>query len=262
MDGYAAFSRAGRPCLRRGGAGEVSSVRPISPEEVRDWLVALQEFVESINSIVSNKFRKKEKDMKKPTAGTTPSAANATPLEDRTENEFSADFHKRRGCLVVGEFPSLCRIRDIEELFGVKAVRRGFLCRGAVDYPPMGNTEVWWPKIPFHDSEGWHNIPAYDNRHEVVSLKEYNPEKPDLNDSVVKKNCSENKLRVVFANIEGDKCMTGHCYRFLGVFKLDVDRSLEHPRACYWNRVASRIDWDGTEWKIVFDGPVADGTDK
>ena len=242
--------------------GTESSVRPISPEEVRDWLVALQEFVESINSIVSNKFRKKEKDMKRPTAGTTPSAANATPLEDRTENEFSADFHKRRGCLVVGESPSLRRIRDIEGLFGVKAVRRGFLCRGAVDYPPMGNTEVWWPKIPFHDSEGWHNIPAYDNRHEVVGLKEYNPEKPALNDSAVKKNCSENKLRVVFAKIEGDKCVTGFCYRFLGVFKLDVDRSLEHPRACYWNRVASRIDWDGTEWKIVFDGPVADGTDK
>lgn len=254
MDGHAAFSHAGRPCLRRGGAGELSSVRPISPEEVRDWLAALQGFVENINSIVNRKFGK-EKDMKEPTA-------NATPLEDRKENEFSADFHKRRGYLAVGEFPCLSRIRDIAELFGVEVVRRGFLYPGAMDYPPMGNTEVWWPKIPAHDREGWHNDPTYDNRHEIVGIKEYNPEKPALNDSVVKKNCSENKLRVVFANIEGDRYMTGICYRFLGVFKLNVDRSLEHPRACYWNRVAARIDWDGKEWKIVFDEPVVDGTGK
>lgn len=212
--------------------GQNTTVEEIGATQVADWLDALEGLVEGIDLILDSRFK----------TTNTRQAVNPASLAKKKPEEFSAAFHKNKGYLDVSELSSLRRIPDIEELFGVKAKRKGFLCEGTVAYPQMGNAEIWWPKISSEANySGWMNEPQYDEAtNEIVGVVERNVQNKNLNDKTVKVACERNLLRIVLAVIEGDNSVVGYCYRFLGTFVLDKEAS-KNANACVWRRRDTRL---------------------
>ena len=213
--------------------GQKTDVQEIGATQVADWLDALEGLVEGIDLILDSRFKKTNARR----------AVNPASLAKKKPEEFSAEFHKNKGYLDVSELSSLRRIPDIEELFGVKAKRKGFLCEGTVAYPQMGNAEIWWPKISSEPNyAGYKNEPQYDGAtNEIVGIVERNVQNQDLNDKTVKAACARNLLRIVLAVVEGDNSVVGYCYRFLGTFVLDKEAS-KKANACVWMRKGKRLN--------------------
>lgn len=214
--------------------GQNTELQEIKQEQVVDWLKGLEELVNCIDNILENKFRL--------AATCAVGANNFVSLSDKSAAEFSAAFHRAKGYIDAKELSSLRRIADIEALFGVKVKRRGFLCAGAVEYPLMDNTEIWWPKIaPEPNYAGWINEPNHDEVREIVEIHEHNVAKPDLNARTVSELCEKNIRRIVLAVVDGDSSVVGYCYRFLGIFALDIEAS-KKKNVCVWKRKESRME--------------------
>lgn len=215
--------------------GKEMELKEIRKAEVESWLLSLNDMVNSLDSILENRFRNYNAVLH--------GDNNGVSLAEKPLLEFMAQFHKNNGYLDVGELSCLRRIADIEELFGVKAKRRGFLCEGSVDCPSMGDSvEIWWPKIASEPNyAGWKNEPCYNADAEIVEVVEQNASNWELNDKVLNDNCEKNRLRIVLAVVEGDSCVVGYCYRFLGTFTLDIAASKERM-ACVWKRKDARVE--------------------
>lgn len=209
-------------------------VHPLESKTVVGWLKTLEDLVGCIDSIVDNKFKVTTKEPRQ-------SPQTVSALADRSVDEFTAAYHRAKGYLDARELSSLRRIADIEELFGVKAKRNGFLCHGSVDYPAMGNAEIWWPKIASDPNyAGWVNKAQYDGNGEIVGIVEKNIGNRESNDHALRDNIRENRLRIVLAVVEGDSCPVGYCYRFLGTFALNVDESRRRD-CCVWERKEGKV---------------------
>lgn len=214
--------------------GTGAGVESIEEDAVGRWLDELSQLVNCIDSIVDNKFKVTTKEPRQ-------SPQTVSALADRSEDEFTAAHHRAKGYLDAKELSSLRRIADIEELFGVKAKRNGFLCHGSVDYPAMGNAEIWWPKIASDSNyAGWVNKAQYDGNGEIVGIVEKNIGNRESNDHALRDNIRENRLRIVLAVVEGDSCPVGYCYRFLGTFALNVDESRRRD-CCVWERKEGKV---------------------
>ena len=59
--------------------------------------------------------------------------------------EYKAVYYRQFGTLWANGQVALETIEQICELFGVEVPKRGFLRKGAVTYPAMENTIIWWP---------------------------------------------------------------------------------------------------------------------
>ncbi len=212
--------------------GEGDEVQDIAEDTVVEWLEALKELVECIDNIVNTRFN----------VVATGDLRRTDLIANRPAEAFDATYHKNHGYLDAREQSCLRRIADIEEYFGVKAKRKGFLFAGVVDYPVMDNSEIWWPKIAAEPNyAGWKNEPCYDANNEIVEIVERNTSSQELNDKVIHDNCEKNRLRIVLGVVEGDTCVVGYCYRFLGTFTLDIEASKER-KACVWKRKDARMD--------------------
>lgn len=214
---------------------ESDTLAKLDKKTVEEWLGALVEFVGCVHAIVGNRFKE-----------STP--ANVKPnnvkvsLNSRKKKEFSAAFNRNKGYLDADELSCLRRIADIEELFGVKARRMGFLVFGSVDCPATyGHAELWWPRVMTSEPNyaGWIN--TFENADGVFTIVERNVTNTTANREAVKKNCADDKVRIVLGVVEGDESPVGYCYRFLGVFRLDIAES-KRRNACIWRRTASRLE--------------------
>lgn len=213
--------------------GTSDGVYGIDKDSVVGWLESLGELVECVDAIVDNRFK----------CGGEPRAMsdNLQLLSSMTESDFTAGHHRANGWLGVKEKSSLRRITDIEELFGVKVKRKGFLCPGGVDYPVLENAEIWWPKISAEPNYAkWVNKPQYDANGEIISIVEENVASEESNAKALANNIRNNRLRVVLAIVEGDSCVVGYCYRFLGTFLLDIEES-KKLGACVWRRKDEKL---------------------
>ena len=214
--------------------GKEMELKEIRKAEVECWLRSLDDMVNSLDSILENRFRNHN--------AVVHGDNNGASLAEKPLLEFMAKFHKNNGYLDVGELSCLRRIADIEELFGVKAKRRGFLCEGSVDYPSMGDSvEIWWPRIASEPNyAGWINEPCYNASNEIFEVVEHNASNRELNEKVLLENINKNRLRIVLAVVEGDSCIVGYCYRFLGTFTLDVEASRK-SNTCVWKRKDTKV---------------------
>lgn len=210
-------------------------VLPLNVKMVVGWLKTLEELVGRIDSIVDNRFKVATEEQRQ-------SPQTVLTLADRPAEEFTAAYQAEKGYLDAKELSSLRRISDIEDLFKVRAKRRGFLCQGTVDCPTMGNAEIWWPKIASTPNyAGWINEAQYNGDGEIVGIVEKNVGNSKSNDHALRDNIKKNRLRIVLAVVEGDNCPVGYCYRFLGVFALNVNES-KLKNCCVWER---------KEWKVA-----------
>lgn len=147
--------------------------------------------------------------------------------------------------LRVEERSSVPRIRDVAELFGFdyQQVVRGFTATGGISHPTIPHTGIWWPRISSRPNQaGWLNVVSYDEDGDIVRIVERNVVNNVVNQNLMAYHQNEIQRQVVVANIEGQRCDTGYCYRFIGVFELNVQET-QQERACVWCRVA-------TEWPL------------
>lgn len=214
---------------------ESDTLAKLDKKTVEEWLGALVEFVGCVHAIVGNRFHE--------TAPANVKSNNVkVSLNSRKKKEFAAAFHRNKGYLDVEALSCLRRIADIEELFGVKARRMGFLVFGSVDCPATyGHAELWWPRVMTSEPNyaGWVN--SFENADGVFTIVEQNVANATANREAVRKNCADDKARIVLGVVEGDESPVGYCYRFLGVFRLDIPES-KRRNACIWRRTASRLE--------------------
>lgn len=217
--------------------GDKPCASSLDIKEINVWLQSLLELVECIDAIVSNKFKNKKERKGNKKMRTLVSSL----LRSMKAEEFTASYYQKKGYLDVDEASSLRRIKDIEDLFSVKAERRGFLYKGTVLWNGMKNTEIWWPKISSKSNyAGWFNKLNDLDSGETVTIIESNQKNACENENMLNKNCEEDRTRIVFGVIEGDECVVGYCYRFLGVFNLDKGMSRKQ-NACVWVRESTRL---------------------
>lgn len=147
--------------------------------------------------------------------------------------------------LRVEEGCSVPRICDIAELFGFdyRQVVRGFTAIGGVPHPVVPHTGIWWPKISsVPNPAGWLNVVTYDESGDIIKIVERNVANKEANEGIMYYHQHEIRRQIVMANIDGQRCDTGYCYRFIGVFELNVHET-QQQHACVWYRVS-------TEWPV------------
>lgn len=185
----------------------------------KDGLSSIKEFTDSLDSILLNKFslRKKLRGLK---VGTAMQYLKAGMLDAR-----------RHVCVR--------RIDDILKLLNVQAKRRGFLMPGCVEYPKIPEAEVWWPRISETPNYvGWKNVVGRKTGNDIHEIIEENVADEKKNKETLRYNIRNDRLRIVFANIEGTPCDSGYCYQFLGLFRIDKEAS-KRRNACIWTLVDS-----------------------
>jgi len=131
------------------------------------------------------------------------------------DNEYKAYYYKNQQVLNVADQVALETIEQICDLFEVRVPKMGFQRKGAVAYPQMENTIIWWPGA--HNSK-WENTISPDGC--LITERATHEEVRRKHASGVIDNPHR---RVTFFK---DMDILGYTYyRFKGVFSLDTQRS-------------------------------------
>ena len=190
---------------------EGGKLSDISIEETLDAISNLNEMIQSVDSILNSAI------------GDSGRKVNLVEINTGVPIAHFIDADRNF---------SVPRIRDIVNLFGVKVVARGFLMPGAVDLDTRAKVEIWWPKVASEP-----NYAGWMNEIDGEEIVEQNVVNDACNRRLVELHLSDPKKRIVFANIAGTKCDTGYCYRFVGVYELDMEETRAR-RVCVWKRIS------------------------
>ena len=146
------------------------------------------------------------------------------------EDTLTVEYHKNKGYVKVDDSEYVRTIDDICEIFGTKAKHRGFLRAGGAKIPGYDDFILWFPSV--WNSSRWHNE-LYDaltifeyNENEKTNKKHFEGIKCEYNKNILSK-------RVTFFREKDD--LGFNFYRFVGVFELDYEDSIEQGRAV-WKR--------------------------
>lgn len=145
----------------------------------------------------------------------------------------SASYFRKKGFVSVADGDALRRIRDIAETFGLPlsgpgSIRRGFGWKGAAVCPNRPEIVIWWP-AEGNKTGGWRNKFLDDNQRILEYNEDHEITRRHIEDCIV-----EHKDRAVFAkeHYRGNDW----CYRFIGLFKLNVAESRRICKAV-WERI-------------------------
>lgn len=154
---------------------------------------------------------------------------NFKPWDD--VSTLSVEYHRNKGYLKVEDNECLRTVDDIAAVFGTKPKHRGFLRASGAAVPNKKGWIIWWPNT---NHTRWRNEPSPDGMH----IYEYPTEE---NKSITQVEhlkqwlAAPEETRVTFLRSEDD---LGFCfYRFVGVFRLDKDKSVKENR-CVWERIS------------------------
>lgn len=151
----------------------------------------------------------------------------------------SADYMSK-GYLDARSVDSFRRIEDIAATFGVplNAIRRGFQFKGAALWPGRERVLLWWPKPDSlrKESDPWHNEPSEDGG----EIREWHRDQAKTLEHI--EACAEEDCTRPTFICERDKDF-GYHYRYVGVFKMDVEASRTEGRVV-WKRMpgSERLD--------------------
>ena len=203
-------------------------VRRIDKQYVIRRLSDLKSFVDGMECVLLDRFSGRKKTSEK--------------VLSKDPHLYLAAYYREKGYLDARERPALKRISEIEKLFGTKAVRNGFLYEGVAPVPSSPGHELWWPQIASAPNyAGWKNEVKLDADGMVESIVERKVNGAQKGQLEPVKNTELNMTRIVFAKIDGETCPFGYCYRFLGLYKLNVEKS-QADSARVWVRIAERFD--------------------
>ena len=206
-------------------------LRPINCKMVSKWLMHLNEFIEGVEFILDCRFSKKGKGEK----------SGKRKIMVSTVKEI-----RQKGYIDAINKTAVARISDIAKLFNVDIPMRGFQYPGAIAVSYGDCVGIWWPRIgKTANKAGWKNEVSYDDKGLVCEIREWNVNKKSSNKVGIMemgRNESGEIRRITFANLEGEACDTGYCYRFLGLFDLDEEVSRKEG-VRVWRRVNSRIEF-------------------
>lgn len=146
------------------------------------------------------------------------------------ELEYKAAFHKNQSVLKVSENIALETIEQICELFQVPVPKMGFLRKGAVPFPRMENTIIWWPSS---DNKNWVNTISLDGK--TITEKASNEKVPGSHASGV---LAHPHFRITFFK---NRDVLGYTYyRFKGIFELDFARSNSND-GLFWSKISDEV---------------------
>jgi hypothetical protein len=129
--------------------------------------------------------------------------------------EYKAAYYKNHKILKISDNVALETIEQICELFAVRVPKRGFLRKGAVPYPLMDNTIIWWPGSY---NSNWENRISSDGC--TITERAVNEKIPGTHAAGV---INDPHRRITFFK---DMDILGYTYyRFKGLFSLDLSRS-------------------------------------
>jgi hypothetical protein len=155
---------------------------------------------------------------------------NETFLPWQPEVEYKASFYKDHTILNLSDDVALETIEQICELFNVKVPKMGFLRKGAVPYPSMDNTIIWWPG---YYNVNWENRISFDGC--TITERAVNEKVPGTHASGVLNNPHR---RITFFK---DRDILGYTYyRFKGVFGLDMSRSNAND-GLFWTKTEDQV---------------------
>lgn len=146
------------------------------------------------------------------------------------DNELTSKPHLERGYIDAREDVLLRKHTDAIELFGVslKTHRRG----GWTPPKETGLAMIWFPRL--YQNGEWDNSLSSDGSMIIEKCLNGNAQYQPVNYYL-----GDDHRRAVFARRE--EPLIGTLYRFVGVFKYDVDASRREGGAVYY-KVADRID--------------------
>ena len=143
---------------------------------------------------------------------------------------YSPQYYRRLGKLTIESGCYLKTIDDICDLFGTKAVHRGFLRAGSAILQNHLDVILWWPNPK---STTWKN--------DVSTNEDVIIEYPAGNDPIKCKihaykltKLREKRITFIWDENVG-------MYRFIGIFEIDVDETLNMNKAV-WRRTMPEID--------------------
>lgn len=146
------------------------------------------------------------------------------------DNSFSISYHHKKGYLKVNEYEYVKTIDDAFALFGAKGKRRGFLRKCIAEIPDNVNELVWCPRC---GHKYWHNELSEDGK----VILEYSKKGEDERLKHLEDNLSKPSKRITFFRIDDGDELGFKLYRFVGIFQLNVKRSIEE-KMCVWERVS------------------------
>jgi len=139
-------------------------------------------------------------------------------------------YYKKRGFVSVRERDGFRRIKDIAETFGVPvaSIRRGFQYKGGALWPGHDGMLLWWPKpVDWCTSK---NVWMNEFGEADVEIAEWH-EDHNASANHVEQVIAEGCARPTFKVEEHSK--HGYCYRFIGVYRLDINRSRRAGKAIW-----------------------------
>ena len=136
-------------------------------------------------------------------------------------NTLTVEYHRNKGYLKVEDNECLRTTEDVAAVFGAKPKHRGFLRASGAAVPNRKNEIVWWPNTEHHL---WCNHISEDS----MCIYEY-PKAEDKRAGHLQHWLSApQETRITFLRYKDD---LGFCfYRFVGVFRLDKEKSLQEKR--------------------------------
>jgi hypothetical protein len=146
-------------------------------------------------------------------------------------NEFTPEYHKKKGVLKIQENPCLRTIEDICKLFEVKVPMRGYLRQGGTVHPTEKDLRIWWP---IENNKLWEN--EISNNEELIYER--------CRDLQKRKSHVENiigdihKRAVFFCNTD---VLGFTFYRFKGIFEIDLERT-KPETGIAWKRIESEMN--------------------
>ena len=136
-------------------------------------------------------------------------------------NTLTVEYHRNKGYLKVEDNECLRTTEDVAAVIGAKPKHRGFLRASGAAVPNRKNEIVWWPNTEHHL---WCNHISEDS----MCIYEY-PKAEDKRAGHLQHWLSApQETRITFLRYKDD---LGFCfYRFVGVFRLDKEKSLQEKR--------------------------------
>ncbi len=146
------------------------------------------------------------------------------------ELEYKAAYYKDQSTLSALDNIALETIEQICGLFRVRVPKMGFQRKGAVPYPSMENTIIWWPTM---ENKNWINRITPDGN--TITEKANKEKIPGSHATDV---MNHPHRRITFFK---DRDILGYTYyRFKGIFELDFSRS-NTSDGLFWSKISDTV---------------------
>lgn len=151
-------------------------------------------------------------------------------------NTLTVEYHRNKGYLKVEDNECLRTTEDVAAVFGTKPKHRGFLRASGAAVPNRKNEIVWWPNT---EHRLWCNLLS----EKGMYIYEYPKAEDKRAEHLAHWLSATEETRITFLRYKDD---LGFCfYRFVGVFRLDKEKSLQENK-CVWERISDSYQLDVT----------------